>query len=236
MRRTLSAIGLAALVTVAAPQPSDAQQSVTVYLGGFSPRGLDSRADGDVLLNNLFRGEYSLIYDFDAFDSFTFGGEWLVALGQYLEAGVGLGYYRDTVPSEYAYLVDDDLRPIFQELTLRLTPLAATVRVLPFGRNAAVQPYLGGGVCICFWRYSEVGEFVGTDAFGDFVFQDRFTATGAAVGPIALGGLRFPMGPWDLGGELRYHWAEGDLPEDQFIDPVIDLSGASFLLTFNIRF
>jgi len=89
---------------------------------------------------------------------------------------------------------------------------------------------------LLFWRYSEVGEFVGTDAFGDFVFQDSFTATGTSVAPVAIGGLRFPVGGWDIGGEMRYQWATGDLPADQFLDPVIDLGGASFLLTFNVRF
>lgn len=236
MRRVVTVIGLAVLLTAMTPQTSAAQQSVTLYLGGFVPRGLDSRAEGDALLNNLFRGDYSLIFDFDSFKSVTFGGDWLVAVTPHLEAGVGLGYYRDTVPSQYAFQFYEDGFPVFQKLRLRITTLTPSLRLLPFGRESAVQPYVGAGLGIFFWRYSEVGEFVGTDELGDFIFQDRFTDTGTSIGPVAIGGLRFPLGAWDFGGEMRYQWAEGDLPADQFLDPVIDLSGASFLVTFNIRF
>ena len=58
-----------------------------------------------------------------------------------------------------------------------------------------------------------------------------------AVGPVILGGVRFPVGKWDIGGEIRYQDAEGDLPTDQgFSGSKIDLKGFNYLVTFNIRF
>ena len=36
----------------------------------------------------------------------------------------------------------------------------ATVRYLPLGHHDAITPYVGGGVVIYNWRYSESGDFV----------------------------------------------------------------------------
>jgi hypothetical protein len=74
--------------------------------------------------------------------------------------------------------------------------------------------------------------------FGDgAIFRDSFVGTGAATGPVFLGGARFPVGSVDVGGEVRYQSALGDLPEDQgFAGSKIDLGGFSYLFTFNIRF
>ena len=38
----------------------------------------------------------------------TFGGEWLFAVNDYIEGGVGLGYYQKTVHSIYADFEDSD--------------------------------------------------------------------------------------------------------------------------------
>ena len=44
-----------------------------------------------------------------------------------------------------------------------MVPAAFTFRVLPLGQDRAVQPYVGGGLNVIAWRYSESGQFVGLD-------------------------------------------------------------------------
>ena len=57
--------------------------------------------DDDVLVEDL-PGAYSLAFDVDDFNGATFGGEWVVGIGDYLEAGFGASFYQKTVPSVYA--------------------------------------------------------------------------------------------------------------------------------------
>jgi hypothetical protein len=231
MRRTLIVLALALM----SASPAAAQQSVNFWVGGFVPAREDSRSreDGrsdDVLVNNL----NVFAFEISDFDSVTFGGEWLVALGSRAEAGLGLGFYSDSVDSVYRDLVNEDFSEIRQEFKLRIVPFTATFRFLPLGRNRTVQPYIGGGVGLFRWRYAESGEFVDFDST---IFRETYVGDGGAAGPVILGGLRIGLGSWDVGGEIRYQDAEGDLPDDQgFSGDKIDLGGFNYLLTFNLRF
>jgi len=239
MRRVLCSVSLF-LICMLVPSTGQAQQTLSLYVGGFAPRGFDARSDGDALFNNRFNGNYSLDFDLNDFRGATIGAEWLVGIGDHLEAGLGVGRYGKTVHSTYAFLVEDDGGEIEQDLRLRMVPFTATLRVLPFGRGTAVEPYFGAGVGVFAWRYSEIGRFV--DVFDDTVFgPTRFVGSGSAAGPVVLGGIRFPFGAWSLGGEVRYQSATGDLPRDEFLRPiflgdVIDLGGFNYLMTFNVHF
>src|SRR5436190_1722551 len=83
-----------------------------------------------------------------------YGGGYLVGLGHWFDAGLGVGFYQHTVPSVYRSLVNDaNGSEIEQDLKLRIVPFAATVRFLPLG-HAPVQPYVGAGVGLLRWRYS----------------------------------------------------------------------------------
>jgi hypothetical protein len=236
MRRLLTALALLVVVSAfVAPSTAAAQQSLNVYLGGFSPSPEDarSRTDGrsdDVLVNNL----NFLSFDIKEFSNVTLGGEWLVGLGERFDAGLGLGIYSKSVPSVYADLVNEDFSEIEQALKLRIVPFTATFRFLPLGRNSAVQPYFGAGVGLFRWRYSESGDFVDSD---QTIFRETYIGSGGAAGPVVLGGMRFPLGAWDVGGEVRYQNAEGKLPLDQgFSATKVDLGGFNYLVTFNVRF
>jgi hypothetical protein len=74
------------------------------------------------------------------------------------------------------------------------------------------------------------------DAFDGTVFQDRFIGSGSTVGPVVLGGVRFPVGAGTLGGEVRYQNADADLPTDEFLGTTLDLGGFNYLVTFNVGF
>jgi hypothetical protein len=237
MRRLPVLVGFFALVAgLFVPTTARAQQSLNLSLGGFSPNGLDSRIrengrSNDVLVNNLD----FLAFNLKDFKAGTFGAEYLVGLNEWLDAGLGVGIYKRSVPSIYADLIKDNGSEIEQSLKLRIIPFTATLRLLPFGRSAPIRPYVGAGIGVFNWRYSESGAFV--DFQDSSIFNGSFVGKGTATGAVILGGVRLPVGAWDIGGELRYQKAEGDLPADQeFSATKIDLGGWTYAATFNIRF
>jgi hypothetical protein len=209
-----------------------AQQTVNFSVGAFSLRGEDARVDGDVLIANrdLF------LFDFSDFRSPSLTAEWLVPLGDYFEAGAGIGFASRTVPTIYDDFVRPDGTEIDQELKLRTVPFAATIRVLPLGRNRAFQPYVGGGIGATNWRYSETGDFIDFTQSGRPIFRDSYASSGTAVGPVAVFGARVPMGSAVIGGEIRYQKAEGKLDERDFLGPKLDLGGFHYVATFGFRF
>lgn len=238
--RVLGVLGFIALV---APATADAQitrvsnnqqrHAVGVTFGWFGVRGEDARVSSDVLLANLD----FLAFEIKDFNTGTIGGEWLVGVGEYLEAGVGIGYQRRTVPSVYRDVTFEDGFDIAQEMRLRIVPITGTVRFLPLGRAASVQPYVGGGVSLLNWRYSEFGEFV--DFTDDTIFNARYTASGNTVGPVILAGLRAPVSDmWLVGGEIRYQRGEGDTdaPTTGLLGDKIDLGGWSANFGIHFRF
>ena len=228
MRRMILAGLMAAAVMT--PSIASAQQTLNFSIGGFVPRGEDGRSRDDVLFNN----RDFLIFDIKDFNGASVGAEWLAGLGNYFEAGLGLGYYSRTVPAIYSDFVDSDGSEIDQDLKLRVVPFTATVRFLPMGHNKGVEPYIGGGVGVFGWRYSETGEFLATDGS---IFRENFVTTGSETGPVILGGIRFPFGAWGMGFEVRHQSAEGNIPFDEdFSGTTIDLGGFTYNFTVHVRF
>ena len=231
MRRLLAPSIVFLLAGLLAPATTYAQQSLNVQLGGFVPRAEDARTDGDVLVNNLD----FLAFNLSDFTSGSVNGEWEFPLSDRVDASLGLGFSTRTVPSVYADYVEDDRTEIEQDLKLRVVPFTAAIRFLPLGHDSPVQPYLGAGVGVFSWRYSEAGEFI--DYADGSVFRDRFVGSGATSGPVVFGGLAFGAGPWAIGGEIRYQSAQGELPTDKgFSGSKIDLGGFTYSATFRVKF
>lgn len=236
--------GILVIVTAAvilAPSPAQAQitrvnnadwnQAFGFKIGHFGLKGLDSRGSDDVIFNNYD----SLLFDIEEFNGVSVGGEWLIALGRYLEAGADVMYHQGSVPSIYRDLVNENGFEIAQELKLRTVPISGTVRFLPAGRGS-IQPFIGAGISVIPWRYSETGEFV--DFNGD-IFFDSFVADGTEVGPVVLGGLRFAVGDaWLVGFEYRYQDAKGDTGglDAGFVGDKINLGGHHWNFGIHFRF
>jgi hypothetical protein len=209
--------------------PASAQQVLTVQFGGFLPKGESSRVEGDVLAIDR---QY-LLFDFGDFNGLLVGGDWSFPLGEYVEAGAGFGYYQATAPAIYEDWVNQDGSEIEQDLTLRIMPLTAVVKIFPLGAKRAFQPYVGGGLGTYFWRYSESGEFLATD---DSIYDASYVQSGTSFGPVVVFGVRGRVSESALiGMEGRYQWATADLSED-FLGPKLDLGGFSILATFGYRF
>jgi opacity protein-like surface antigen len=212
---------------------ADARHLVGFNLGYFVVTGEDGRVDDDVLLANL----NDLAFRIEDFNNWTFGGEWLYGITNYLETGVGVGYYQRTVTSVYRDFVNDNGSEIAQDLKLKIVPISATIRFLPVGRGAAVEPYIGGGIGIFNWRYTESGEFV--DFSDGSIFREQYKADGTSVGPVIVAGLRIPVGDaFTAGFEYKWQKAEGDTnpAESELLGSKIDLGGNTFGFTMHFRF
>ena len=232
MRRRLTMSGLLFIASVLLPAASYAQQqSVNVTIGSFVPRAEDARADGDVLVNNL----NFLSFNLKDFNTGALGGEWQFPLNPFIDASLGLGFSTRSVPSVYSDFVEDNGTEIEQTLKMRVVPFTATVRFLPLGHDTPVQPYIGAGVGIFGWRYSESGEWI--DFSDGSISRNTFEASGATAGPVILGGVMFQGRSFGAGGEIRWQSAQGELPADQFFSGnTIDLGGFTYNATFKIRF
>jgi len=210
-------------------RPALAQQTFNVSLGYFTPRGQDARVTGDVLNANRNFLEFAV----RDFNGASIGGEWLLPIGRYVEAGAGVSFTRKTVPTVYSRLLNANGSEIEQELRLRMIPAALTFRVLPLGQDRGFQPYLGGGLGLISWRYSESGQFV--DRRDNSIFNNSYVASGTKTGPVAMGGIRFAGDSMATGFEIRYQAAEADLPPP-FAGSKLDLGGWSYLFTLGARF
>ena len=236
------AIGLAAAVVLLAPasafaqitrvSSSDHRNAVGVTLGGFFPRGEDGRVEGDVMIADLDE----LAFEVNNFNGFVVNGEWLFTLGKYFESGVAVGYYKRSVDSVYRGLVNVDGSEIEQTLKFRVSPFTASVRFLPVG-HGSVEPYVGIGVGVFNWRWSESGEFV--DTSDNSIFRATYVADGTSVGPVILAGIRAPVGDaFDVGGEVQFQRATGDIDQQQtgLLGSKIDLGGWHALVSMHLRF
>ncbi len=230
MRRLSAALILVTLVSLAAPAASFAQQSVGFSIGGFVPKGFGSRDPNDQILDD---SSY-LAFRMSDFNGVTVGGEYLVGIGRWFDAGLGVNWYSRSVPSVYTDVINSDGSEIEQQLRLRMVPFTATFRLLPLGRSSGIQPYVGGGVAIINWKYTETGDFV--DFTDGSIFNAHYEGSGTATGPVVLFGATAPVGMVAVGGEIRYQHAVGDLPTDQFLLPKIDLGGWSYVATVHVRF
>lgn len=237
LRKLISGSLLAVTVVLLNPAPARADQSLTFNLGRFAVRPENarvcpnySRFECDVLVSNFD----FLDFDLGDFSGATVGVDWLVELGNYLEAGVGIAYYRKTVPSLYAEFQKNNGSEIEQELKLRITPITASVRLLPLGRRNFMQPYVGGGMGFYNWRYTETGEFV--DFSDRSIFPASYSETGTSISPMAVFGLRvLASDSFGIGGEIRYQKGTGKLGPDFYSDR-IDLGGLSYQATFHVKF
>ncbi len=239
-RKLVQTAGMFAFVVGAASTASaQVVQSLNVGGGFVWPSGYDARFDVDreTLIANL-TSEDPLQFDISRFRGGQFFGEWNVAFGDHVEVSGGVSYYQRTVPSVYRDLVDESGRDIAQNLKLRMIPITGIVRFMPVGSASEFQPYVGAGLAVINWRYSEAGEFV--DPADYTIFGARYVASAVDIGPVFVLGARVPL-DGDIYGltiEYRYQWATGDTGgiDAGFLGDQIDLRAGSLTFGFLIRF
>jgi hypothetical protein len=237
---------LAAVLCVAAPASAQVVSSFQVGLGGFFPRGLNSRASGDVLVRN-HDGESlgisgvsdALAFEISDFRTLTGFGEYNLGFGPHLEVGFGISGYGRHVPTLYRDIEEGGTGlDIEQELSMRVVPFTVLARFMPFGDASTVQPYVGAGVAILSYRYTEEGDFVDSDTLE--IFTDHFHKSGTTTGAVLAGGVRFPIKGdiYAVALEGRYLYGVGDTggSSNGFLADKIDLGGAMLNVGFIVRF
>lgn len=212
------------------------QGTVSFRVGWFMPRG-----ESDLWLENVD----TFTYDVGDFDNYMIGIEFNWFLNNYFTVGAGFDYYNDKANTEYRDFIGDDGFPIQQSFELTAVPIFATLKFMPLGngspgyggeRGSPFVPWVGAGVTLVAFTYEEVGEFI--DFTDDSIFEAQFlTEDEAALGFHVAGGLVVPIGlKYDVFGEVRYLWAEGDLGADFIGFDPIDLGGLSFHFGASYRF
>ena len=214
MRRfvtSLSAFIVFALVSglLGTPAASAQQQSVNLFVGGFVPRSLDARA------RRRCAGKRS---EFPRFQDQGFRrrhDRWGMA-GRDRRQPRGGSRHRLLLAHGAERVPERRQRKRIGDLAGSQAAHRAVHghRALPAARPPCGDPAVHrrrASVC-CELRYSETGKFVDSD---NSIFNGNFVGSGTATGPVILGGVRFPIDRFDVGGEIRYQSAKGDLPADQ---------------------
>lgn len=222
---------IAGALSAAAARPAEAQQTMNLLVGRVMLPS-EGRAPADILLIE----HADLEFEISDFNGPTLGGEWLVPLGDRLEAGASVSFWRHTVNAVHARIVDTDGSDLPRTMTLRQTPAAITVRYLPLSQSYRVQPYAGGGLVITNWSFTESGNFIEPPRR---IFRDeKFSAIGNALGPIFVFGMRLVGDSVAYGIEGRYHRSRGAFgPIFAHVQaPDIDLGGWTLQATAGLRF
>ena len=120
--------------------------------------------------------------------------------------------------------------------------LGATLRLLPTDRYATLQPYVGIGPDLVFYKYEEFGDFIDFGSEELDIDSDHFRSEGVKPGFHVVGGLRVRLGhDFSVLGEARYQWARARMGDDFRPQPGqdalrLDMSGLSAVVGLSIRF
>lgn len=215
----------------ASARPARAQQTLNFSWGYFMVQ-TQGRVDSDILLVE----HHDLAFKIRDFSGVSLGGEWLVPLGHLFEAGAGVSFSSRTVSAVHVRAFNPDGTAVPRSLGLRQLPVTFTGRVLPLGQAYRVQPYVGGGVAVIPWEFRESGDFASP---GGTIFRgERYTASGLAIGPVVLFGLRVSGDTLALGLEGRYQKARGSFGPAfaRVVGPDLDLDGWTIASTIGLRF
>jgi len=213
--------------------PWSAKNTVNFNIGYFGLKGIESRADGDVIVGDLINA-HPLLFEVNDLNGPTFGGEYLFAPMRHLEIGVGLAFSQKTISTVYADLTRPNEDEIRQDIKLRQIPVSFTGRFLILPRGSAVEPYIGAGLTAIRYHYSEAGEFVDFDGT---IFPAIYETDGTAAGPVIIAGARAPIDNWTVGGEFRWQKVVADVPEDTgLLGTKLDLGGWHFNFGIGFRF
>lgn len=230
LNRSRSIAVLACVALAGSARPALAQQTLNVSFGHFMMPG-HGRVESDVLLIE----HHDLLFDIRDFSGASLGGEWLWPVRDRFEAGVGVSFARRTVSAVHGRARNSDGSLVPRTLGLRQLPVAATFRMLPLGQAYRVQPYAGGGLAFIHWSFSESGDFASQT--GPIFRGEAYEATGLAVGPVLLVGLRVAGDTLAFGVEGRHQRARGSFGPAfaRVQDPDIDLDGWTLQFTAGMR-
>ena len=201
VHRVVVAALLVFALAVGLPAPASAQQTISVQIGAFLPKGENAPCRGRRAGHQpgvpalRFRGLQRL------------PGErrLVVRAGQYLEGSAGFGYYQSTVPTVYREWINEDGSEIEQDLKLRIMPATARGQSSAARRQAglpALRRRRSGRLLLALQR-NRGNSWARTTASS----ATRSCESGTSVGPVAVFGVRGVMSQSAvIGVEGRYQW------------------------------
>lgn len=169
------------------------------------------------------------------FTSAMLGVEVGITALDHLDLTVGLEYAGQSVGSEMRDWVTLDDRPIRQTTEYRRWRVTAGAKAYLLDRGRRVSqyawipagwsPYVGGGVGVTWYSFTQHGDFVDFETLD--IFSDRLTTGDRGFTPWLAAGLDVSLTTlFVLRMDLRHYWGSARVDRDDFVDfNDIDLSG-----------
>jgi hypothetical protein len=198
-------------------------QSINLKMGVFLP-SMQSDLWEDNIRNLAFnKSDLINIYEGIEFEYF---------LNRYTSLSLEIGTYHKTVYSEYTDYTYQDGSPIRQNISLRIMPMEANIKLYPLGCRNAISPYFGAGAGLYAWKYQQWGDFIIFPA-GDI--QEGFAETKTySFGFNGRAGLLFRFHPRvALSVEGKYQYLRGQLSGYFEGFELLDLGGITATLGVN---
>jgi hypothetical protein len=201
-------------------------QSINLKIGLFIP-SMQSNLWEDNLRNLAFN-KSDMINSYD-------GAEFEVFLNRYTSLSMEIGSYNKEIHSQYKDYTYQDNSPIFQDISLRIIPIEANIKLYPFGNRQGIFPFFGAGAGLYAWTYQQYGDFV---IFPDASIEAGFAETKTfSFGFNGRAGLVFRFHPRvALAIEGKYLYLRGRLSGYFEGFDLLDLGGITATLGVNIYF
>jgi len=228
-------VPLLVTVLVAAALPAAAQNrrpynefpnTIRLRAGIFQPNGDSQYWD---------QRERDFTGDENDFEDLIFGVDYVHMMTERLGVLVSGSYWEGENTAAFLDFEDDFGNDITHDTSLEVTSLDLGLVYHFLRRDAAVSPYIGGGIGFYGYDLEESGDFIDFDTFD--IFRGTFTAEGNTVGGFFLAGLEIPIGRQaGIFGEARWDWASDELEDDFNGFGELDLSGVQIVGGVAFRF
>jgi len=199
-------------------------QSINFKIGLFSPA-----LRSDLWADNM----HNLAFNKTDMLAAYYAAEYEVFLNRFVSLSLEIGKYSKEVYSEYRDYTYQDDSPIFQNISLRVTPIEANIKVYPFGHRRMLFPFFGAGVGLYAWTYQQWGDFVifpGMDIEEGSAETDTFS-----FGLNGRAGLVFRFHPrLALSFEGKYNYVRGRLSGYFEGFELLDLGGVTATVGLHI--
>jgi len=164
-----------------------------------------------------------------------YAAEYEVFMGRRASFTLEIGDYSRTINSEYRDYTWEDGAPIYQNLSLRITPMEVGLKLYPAGHRGIFNPFAGVGVGLYKWTYEQWGDFINfetMDVYEGHAITDTYSfGFNGRLGFV----YRFSRS-FGVLIEGRYQYLKGELSGDFEEFEKLDLSGFSAVLGLNIYF
>jgi hypothetical protein len=202
-------------------------QSINLKIGLFSPA-----MQSDLWVDNM----HNLVFNKTDMLNTYCAAEYEFFINRFTAFSLEIGKYSKEIYSQYKDYTFDDDSPIFQNISLRITPIEANIKLYPFGHRSRFFPFFGAGIGLYAWTYQQWGDFI---IFPGLDIQEGFAETETfSFGFSGRAGLVFRFHPrLALAIEGKYQYLRGRLSGYFEGFELLDLGGitASVGVNFYLR-